>query len=326
MKAWLVEKTEGAARLAWRDVADLVPGANDLLVKVRAVGINRADLALNAGHYARIPTRPPHPIAGLEAAGEVIGMGADVKGYAIGDRVMGMPAGAYAEQVLLDHRLAVRVPAGLGWAAAAAIPVALFTAHDAIVTNGRLAKGEAVFIQAASSGVGIAAAQIARARGAGVIAGTASAAKLARLAQYGLTHGIDHAQGGAAEAVMRATGGAGADVIVDMVGAKAIDDHLAMAALGARWIQIGRMGGISGPVDLNELSRKRIALIGVTFRTRDVAEFAAVVRAAWDDFGGAAASGAFAMPVEKVFALAEADRAHAAMRENRHFGKFILEA
>ncbi|MFN0163854.1 MAG: zinc-binding dehydrogenase, partial [Burkholderiales bacterium] len=308
-----------------RAVAARAPGPHDLLLKVRAVGINRADLGLNAGHYARIPTKPPHPIAGLEAAGEVIGMGVDVKGYAIGDRIMGMPAGAYAEQVLIDHRLAVRVPDGLGWAAAAALPVALFTAHDALVGNGRLAKGEAVFIQAASSGVGIAATQIARAKGAGVVAGTASAAKLARLAQYGLTHGIDHAQGDAADAVMRATGGRGADVIVDMVGAKAINDHMAMAALGARWIQIGRMGGVSGPLDLNELARKRIALIGVTFRTRDLAEFAAVIKAAWDDLGAAAASGAFAMPVEKVFALAEADRVHAAMRENRHFGKFILE-
>ncbi|MBL8377690.1 MAG: zinc-binding dehydrogenase [Burkholderiales bacterium] len=325
MKAWVIEKSGDAARMVWQEVPDLKPGEGELLVRTRAVGLNRADLMLNAGHYARIATRPPQPIAGLEAAGEIIGMGDKVTGWKIGDRVMGMPSGAYAEQVLIQHRLAVPVPASLAWSAAAALPVALFTAHDAIVTNARHRAGESVFVQAASSGVGLAAVQIARARGANVIAGTASRAKLERLAGYGLTHGIDYAQGAAAPTVMRATGDRGADVIVDMVGASAIDDHLALAAVGARWVQIGRMGGNSGAVNLNELSRKRISLIGVTFRTRDVSEFAAVVESAWRDFGAAIAAGRFAMPVEKVFALAEADRAQATMRENRHFGKFILE-
>lgn len=325
MKAWLIEKNETASRLVLKDVPDLAPGPDDLLLRVRAVGLNRADLGLNAGHYARIATKPPLPVAGLEAAGEVIGVGSAVKGWALGDRVMGMPAGSYAEQALLDHRLAVRMPAGFSFTQAAAFPVALFTAHDAVVTGGRLARGEAIFVQAAASGVGIAATQIARAIGAGVVAGTASPAKQARLAALGLTHGIDYASADVPAAVLAATGGAGADVIVDMVGAKAIADHLALAALGARWIQIGRMGGVSGPIDLNELSRKRLALIGVTFRTRDVAQFAALVGAAWRDFGAAVAEGRFVMPVEQVFAFAEADRAQAAMRENRHFGKLILE-
>lgn len=326
MKAWVIEKKDDAARLAWQDLPDLVPGPGELLVRTRAVGLNRADLMLNAGHYARIATRPPQPIAGLEAAGEVIGMGAAVTGWKHGDRVMGMPSGAYAEQVLLHHRLAAPVPASLSWSAAAALPVALFTAHDAIVTNGRHRAGESVFVQAAASGVGLAAVQIARMRGAPVIAGTASAAKLERLRALGLTHGIDYAQGGTAEAVLAATSGRGADVIVDMIGAKAIDEHLALAALGARWVQVGRMGGNAGAVNLNEVSRKRIALIGVTFRTRDVDEFATVVEAAWRDFGVAVAAGRFIMPVEAVYPLAEADRAQAAMRENRHFGKFVLEA
>ena len=326
MKAWLIEAGGDGPRLAWREIDDLVPGEHELLLRVRAVGLNRADLSRRAGHYERVVTRPPAPVAGLEAAGEVVAIGPGVAGWAIGDRVMGMPSGAYAEQTLIDHRLALRVPDGLAWVQAAALPVAMLTAHDALVTQGRIARGENVFVQAASSAVGIAALQIARAMGAGAVAGTASAAKLGRLAQFGLTHGIDHAAGAAAPAVLAATGGHGADVILDMVGARAIDDHLAMAALGARWVQVGRMGGTSGAIDLDLLSKKRLHLIGVTFRTRDVAEFAAVVRCAWRDLGALVASGRFAMPVERVFPLDAADAAQQAMRGNQHLGKFILEA
>jgi len=326
MKAWIIEKNEaGKSQLRFTELPDLAPGPDDLLLKVRAAGLNRADLGRNAGHYERIATRPPHPIAGLEAAGEVIGMGANVTGWQVGDRVMGMPSGGYAEQAVIHHRLAVRMPAGLSFVQAAALPVAMFTAHDAVVTNGQLAKGGTLFIQAAASGVGIAAAQLGRRMSAAVVAGTASAGKIARLKTLGLTHGIDYAQGNVAQAVLAATGGRGADVIVDMVGAKAIDDHLAMAALGARWVQIGRMGGVSGPIDLDLLAKKRVQLRGVSFRSRDVDEFAAVVAMAWRDLAADVASGAFAMPVERTYPLAEADQAQLAMRENRHFGKFILE-
>ncbi len=326
MKAWIIEKNDaGKSQLRFTDLPDLTPGPDDLLLKVRAAGLNRADLGRSARHYERISTRPPHPIAGLEAAGEVIGMGANVTGWKVGDRVMGMPSGAYAEQVVIHHRLAVRMPAALSFVQAAALPVALFTAHDAVVTNGQLARGGALFIQAAASGVGIAAAQLGRRIGAAVVAGTASPGKIPRLTTLGLTHGIDYAQGSAAQAVLAATDGRGADVIVDMVGAKAIDDHLAMAAVGARWVQVGRMGGVSGPIDLDLLAKKRVQLRGVSFRLRDVNEAAAVVSAAWQDLEADVAAGAFAMPVERTYALAEADQAQLAMRENRHFGKFILE-
>jgi NADPH2:quinone reductase len=326
MKAWIIEKNDaGKSQLRFTELPDLAPGPDDLLLKVRAAGLNRADLGRNAGHYERIATKPPHPIAGLEAAGEVIGMGANVIGWKVGDRVMGMPSGGYAEQVVIHHRLAVRMPAALSFVQAAALPVAMFTAHDAVVSNGQLANGCTLFIQAASSGVGIAAAQLGRRIGAAVVAGTASSGKIDRLKALGLTHGIDYAVGNVAQAVLAATGGRGADVIIDMVGAKAIDDHLAMAAVGARWVQIGRMGGVSGTIDLDTLAKKRVQLHGVSFRLRDVNEFATVVATAWKDLEADVASGAFAMPVERTYPLAEADQAQLAMRENRHFGKFILE-
>ena len=325
MKAWLIEPKDGRAQLRLADLPDLVPGPHDLLLKVRAAGINRADLGRNAGHYERVATKPPHPIAGLEAAGEVIALGSAVAGWSIGERVMGMPSGAYAEQVLIDHRLAVRIPDALSWVQAAALPVALFTAHDAVVSNARLQPGETIFIQGAASGVGIAAAQIARMLGAGIIAGTASAAKIPHLAAVGITHPIDYAQGAVAEMLLKASSGEGAHVIIDMIGAKAIDDHLALAAVGARWVQIGRMGGASGALDLDLLSKKRLQLLGASFRMRSVEQFAALVHKAWGDLGAAVAAGSIAMPVDRVFPLADAYDAQRAMRENRHFGKFILE-
>lgn len=325
MKAWLIEQKDGRAQLRFADLPDLTPGPHDLLLAVRAAGLNRADLGRNAGHYERVATKPPHPIAGLEAAGEVIAVGSAVSGWSVGERVMGMPSGAYAEQALLDHRLAVRIPDRLSWVQAAALPVALFTAHDAVVGNGRLQGGETIFIQGAASGVGIAAAQIARMLGAGIVAGTASAAKIPHLAAVGITHPIDYAQGAVAETLLAATNSEGAHVIIDMIGAKAIDDHLALAAVGARWVQIGRMGGASGALDLDLLSKKRLQLLGASFRMRSVEQFAALVHKAWGDLGAAVAAGGIAMPVDRVFPLAEAYEAQRAMRENRHFGKFILE-
>ncbi|MFO1200717.1 MAG: zinc-binding dehydrogenase [Burkholderiaceae bacterium] len=327
MKAWVIETDANGQRLTWRDVPDLAPGPGELLLSVRAVGLNRADLSRRAGHYERVPTRPPLPIAGLEAAGEVAAVGAGVEGFRVGDRVMGMPSGAYAQQALLHARLAMRVPERLGWVEAAATPVALFTAHDALASAGRMRRGDRVLVQAAASGVGIAALQVARELGAGQVVGTAGGeARLAALARHGLTHGIDYRGEDVGARVLALTGGAGVDVIVDMVGASAVAAHLQAAALGARWVQVGRMGGLVAQLDLDLVSKKRLSLVGVTFRTRDLDEFESVVRTAERDVGPALAGGRFAMPVARTFALDEADRAQEFMRSNAHLGKIVLLA
>jgi NADPH2:quinone reductase len=279
---------------------------------------------LRAGHYERIDTRPPAPIAGLEAAGEVIAVGPGVAGFAVGDRVMGMPSGAYAERALLHHRLALRVPASMGWEQAAALPVALLTAHDALVDNGALRAGDTVLVQGAASGVGIVAVQAARLLGARRVLGTTtSPAKHAPLAALGVDAVLD-GRGEFAAAVLDATDGHGADVIVDLVGASAAAGHLKCAALGARWVQVGRVGGAVAQVDLNELSRKRLRLIGVTFRTRDVDAFAKVVADAWRDLGDATTDGRLRSPIDSVMRLDEAATAHERMRGNAQFGKLVL--
>ena len=296
MKAWVIENKPLGNRLAWCEVPEPRPGQGELLVSVRAVGLNRADLSLRAGHFERISTRPPAPIAGLEAAGEVIAVGADVNEFRVGDRVMGMP-------------------------------VAMFTAHDALVSTGRLRHGDRVLVQAAASGVGIAALQVARELGASVVLGTAgSSEKLVELARFGLTHGIDYRSEHIGERVLALTNGEGVDVIIDMVGAGAAAANLQSAALGARWVQVGRMAGSLAQIDLDLLSKKRLSQIGVTFRTRNIDEFAAVVHGAERDLGPALSAGRFAMPVTRVFGLDEADRAQEFMRKNLHLGKIVLLA
>lgn len=322
----LIEPGAGGAELRLQQVPDPRAGPGELLLAVRAIGMNRADLLLRAGHYERIPTRPPAAIAGLEAAGEVIAIGDGTVGFKIGDRVMGMPSGAYAEKVLLHHRLALRVPNGFSWEEAAALPVALLTAHDALISNGNLAPGEHVLVQGATTGVGILAMQIAKLLGARCVIGTSrTAAKLARLAPYGLDVGIDTGKEDFAKRVLDATADHGADVIIDLVGASAAAGHIACAALKARWVQVGRVSGAKAEIDLNELSRKRIRLVGVTFRTRSLDEFAQVVSAAERDLGTALAARTIISPVDRVFALERAGEAIAYMRSNAHLGKIVLK-
>jgi NADPH:quinone reductase-like Zn-dependent oxidoreductase len=324
MRAIVIRPGEDGPRLSEEDVPDPVPGAGELLVAVRAIGLNRADLLLRPGHYERLATRPPAPIAGLEAAGEVVALGPGVTRFAVGDRVMGMPSGAYAQRTLLHERLALPVPQALSWEQAGALPVALLTAHDALATAGGLRAGDAVLVQGASSGVGIVAVQAARLLGASrVIGTTTSAAKHAPLAALGVDPVLD-ARADFAEGVLAATGGAGADVIVDLVGASAAAGHLRCAAIAARWVQVGRVGGALAQIDLNEVSRKRIALLGVTFRTRDLDAFAAVVAAAWRDLGDAVADARLRSPIDSVWPMEQVAAAHARMRRNEQFGKLVL--
>lgn len=325
MKAWLIERRDDEAHIGMGDVPAPRPGPGDLLLRVRAIGVNRADLARRTGHYERLPASSDLPIPGLEVAGEVIASGQGVKGFRVGDRVMGLPAQAYAEQVVLPAAHALPVPAGLQWVEAAALPMAFLTAHNALVTEGKIRRGDHVLVQGAATGVGLAAMQIARLHGAASIAGSASAGKLAKLAEYGLGHGFDYRTGDGVAQVMQASGGHGADVIIDMVGAPVAASNLAAAAERSRWIQVGRMGGGQAAIDLDAMARKRLALIGVTFRTRSGDEIAALVSAARANLDEALASRRIGVPVAKVFAFDEADAAQAFMRSGSYLGKIVLE-
>lgn len=312
--------TEAGGRLEVHEVPRPVPGPGQVLVRVRAAGVNRGEV----NQVRRATSGAPLP-SGVEFAGEVAAVGASVAGWREGDRVMGHGPGGHAQHVLAAPDALMRVPAALDWVAAAAFPNVFVTAHDALVTNGALRAGEAVLVNAASSGIGTAAIQIARLLGATpVIATTRSADKLERLAGLGAEVGIDTASRSQVDAVMAATGGRGVDVVVDSIGGSVFEDNLRSMAVKGRLVNIGRMGGTEARIDLEILWLRRLKLIGVTFRTRSEQERLDCVQACARDLLPFLEAGRIALPVERTFPMAALADAHAMLEAGRHFGKLVL--
>ena len=242
MKAMVIVPAKEGGTLELRDLPKPEPKPGELLMRVRATALNRADLYQLKGTHPT-QSRGSFTLAGLEAAGEVAGIGENVPGFRIGDRIMATCAGGYAEYAVMDHRLAFPVPDRLSWEEAATIPVAYMTEHDAIVTNGRLQPGETVLVHAASSGVGVAGVQIAKLCGARMVMGTSgSEAKIAALKNWVSTWASITAAEKFADAVLAATGGAGVDVIIDHVGGTYLPENLRCMALKGRLVSVGRLG------------------------------------------------------------------------------------
>jgi NADPH:quinone reductase len=319
MKAAVV----GENALEIRDVPQPKPKPNEILIKVRAIGMNRAELP---GAYGSGHTRVTGTIPGIECSGEVVEVGADVKGYKPGDRVMCTGQAAYAEYAVSDWGRTSPIPANnMSWEQAATFPSALGTMHDAIVTNAKLQPDETILIQGASSGVGLMGLQIAKLRGAKLVIGTSTNdARRARLAEFGADLAIDTRKPNWSEEVLAATDGKGVNVIIDMVsGPVAIENMKATAVLG-RIVNVGRLGGGRGEFDFNLHANKRIAYIGVTHRTRSMDELRAEVRNMRADLWEAVTAGKLGVPIDRVFKLDEAEAAQAHMRTNAHFGKIVM--
>jgi NADPH2:quinone reductase len=316
--------------LSVSEVPDPVASEGQLLVRVRGAGLNRADLLVRRGAYRVGPRgdRPVAPfVAGGELAGEVDAVGPGVEGWRAGDRLMARGAG-YAELAAVDARMAIAVPDGIGWEEAGGLMVALITMHDALVTNGRLRAGDAVVVNAATSGVGVVGVRLAALLGAGVVFATSRSAHKLDVLQAFLGPlpcpliPVDTSQAELPAVVADHTGGVGADVIVDNVGAAALADNVAAAAIRGRIVQVGRLGGRTAEIDLDELARKRIALVGVTFRTRGTDEVVAVVDAARRDVGQSLDR---VVPrVDRVFPLDQAAEAQDQLARDEHVGKLVL--
>jgi NADPH2:quinone reductase len=312
------------AGLAFADLPRPVAGADDVVARVRAVALNRADLGVLAGHrHGSIGG--PGTVLGMEWAGEIVEVGDAVPGLRPGDRVMGSGAGAFAQYARTDHGRVVRIPEGMGFAQAATLPVALQTMHDAVITNGRLRAGEAVMIQGASSGVGLMGLQIARRAGARLVVGSSThAGRRARLREFGADLAVDSSDSAWPEQVREATGGRGLDLIVDQLSGATVGPSMAAAAVRARIVNVGRLAGMKAAFDFDLHALKRIDYIGVTFRTRSVEEVREINRRMWTDLGAAVADGSISLPISETFAFERLGDAFETMRANRHFGKIVV--
>lgn len=324
MKAWFAVPGPEGAVFELRETAAPTEGAGQVLVAVRAAGVNRGELI--RGAQARSSGPAPSPArAGGEFAGEVTALGDGVTGYKPGDRVMGRTAGSYAQTVAASVRALMRVPDGMSWAEAAAIPNVYVTAHDAIVTNGEARSGESVVVTAGPSGVGTAAIQIARYIGCNpVIATTRTAVKAAALKALGAHEVVDTRDPGWADRVLAATGGRGVDVIIDHVGGSMLPENIRTLALKGRLVSVGRNAGFSGECNLDEIARKRAKIIGVTFRTRTQEESLQCSERCAAHLGEAIAKGVLKPVLDRSFPFEALHDAHKYMLSDAQTGKIVL--
>jgi NADPH2:quinone reductase len=308
-----------------REVAKPVPAPNEVLVRVRASSLNRADLLIAAGHqHGRIGGIGAR--LGLECAGEVEAVGGEVVGFRPGDRVMGSAAGGYAEYAVTDWGRLHRIPGNnMTYAQAACLPVALQTMHNAVVTAGRLKRGETLLVTGASAGVGLMGMQIGKLMGAALVMGTSGdAPRRARLKEFGCDLALDARDLSWPAQVQEATGGNGVDLIVDLVSGSTANRNLEAAALCGRIVNVGRLGGMHGEFNFDLHALKRIDYIGVTFRTRTLAEVREIVRALRADLWSAVEAGKLTLPIDRTFGLDDITQALALMRANQHFGKIVV--
>jgi NADPH:quinone reductase len=323
MKAIVISEFGGPEVLQLRETDTPEPARGEVRVKVRATAVNRADLLQRMGAYPAPPDAPAD-IPGLEFAGEIDALGEAVSDWSIGDRVFGLcGGGSYAEFLVAHARAVARIPDGMSFTDAASLPEACITAWDAMVTQAQLAAGETVLIQAAGSGVGTAAVQIARAIGARSVGTARSADKLERARQLGLDEVVLAEGGKFAARVMDATGGA--DVILELVGGPYLAEDLGCIKPRGRIVLVGLMAGIRAELDLNVLLRKRVQITGTVLRSRPLEEKIAATQQFSRHVVPLIARGAVRPVIERVLPLAQAAEAHAQVGANQGFGKWVLE-
>lgn len=325
MRVVVVAAPGGPEVLELRQAAKPEPGVGEVRVRVKAAGVNRADLLQRRGLYPPPPGWPAD-IPGLEYAGTVERVGAGVRSWEIGDRVMGLVGGGgYADYVVVPEREAIRVADALSFEEAAAVPEVFITAHDALFTQLGLGLGERLLIHAVGSGVGTAALQLAKVAGATVFGTSRSAWKLERAGELGLDVAIDSSKQDIADVVKQATDGAGVDAILDLVGGPYLAASLQSLAVKGRLIVVGLTAGRTTEVDLGTVLRKRLRIFGTSLRMRPLEEKIAAARAFDRDVSGLLKSGRVRPVIDKVLPIEEVAEAHRHMEANANFGKLVLK-
>jgi NADPH:quinone reductase len=298
------------------------PGQDELLVKVKAAGVNRPDVAQRMGNYPPPPGAPDIP--GLEIAGEIAALGPGIKRWKVGDRVMALViGGGYAEYALAhaSHTLAVST---LPMVEAAAVPETTFTVWHNVFERGALKAGETLLIHGGSSGIGTTAIQLAKQFGARVIVTVGSEDKREACLKLGADVAINYKTDDFVAATKAATDGNGANVILDMVGGDYIGRNYEAAAVEGRIVQIAFLGSSKATVDFRRIMLKRLHHTGSTLRARSIADKGAIARAVEDNVLPLLAAGKVKPVIYKTFPLNEASAAHALMESSAHIGKIVL--
>jgi putative PIG3 family NAD(P)H quinone oxidoreductase len=323
MQAIIAIHPGGPEVLQLGEVPDPTPSSEELLVRVRASALNRADTLQRRGLYP--PPAGESEILGLELAGEVEAVGSAVSGFAPGDWVFGLVGGGgYAEKALLHYRMAMPIPTGWSFVQAAAVPEVFFTANETLFTLGHLTGGETVLIHAGASGVGTAGIQMARHIGARVFVTAGSAEKIARTLELGAEVGINYKEEDFVARVQAFTDKVGVDVVQDFIGAAYWQRNLQCLKVGGRLVLVGLMGGAKVEADLNTILRKRLHIIGSVLRSQSLAEKIAITQRFRDRWLPLLQSGAIRPVIDTSFPLTEAAAAHRYMEENRNVGKIML--
>jgi putative PIG3 family NAD(P)H quinone oxidoreductase len=324
MRAVVVDEPGDPEVMHLADVPDPIPAPGEVLIDIHATAVNRADMLQRRGFYP--PPPGASPIIGLEVSGEIAATaeGATQR-WKPGDRVCALLAGGgYAEKVAVPAGQVMPVPDGIDVITAAAIPEVFITAHDNLVTRGRLSRGETVLIHGGAGGVGTAAIQIAKRLGATVIVTAGSPERLQRCHELGAHHGIDHTKEDFVARVAEITSDNGADVILDVMGAAYLQRNIRALARDGRLVVIGLQGGIHAEIDLNSMLSRRLTLIATTLRSRPTEQKAEIVRRTVEDLWPGFADGSLRPVVDRVLPLDAVVEAHRAMEAGGAVGKIVL--
>lgn len=322
MQSYGIRTIDTRTSLELRELAIPEPGPNQVLIRVRAAGLNRGELMAGHGQHDKSDTVKA---AGHEGAGDVVKLGPAVECLKVGDRVMGRCRGAFSEYSLMETADTMKVPDNLSWEEAAAIPLAFMVVYDMLVVQGRLAAGQWLLVTGVSSGVGVAALQTAKALGARVIGTSGSANKIGRLKDLGLDLGLCTRHADFHDAVMEATQGKGANLVVNAVGGTMFEECIRTLAFEGRLGIVGHVDGVlKSEIDIAALHSKRLTVFGVSSRLRGPAQRLPLVEGFVADILPMFADGRIRPMIDKIYPFDQLEAAKAYMEANLHVGKIVV--
>ncbi|MER6062186.1 NAD(P)H-quinone oxidoreductase [Streptomyces sp. NPDC050743] len=323
MHAITIPEPGGPEALVWAEVPDPAPGEGEVLVEVVASAVNRADVLQRQGFYNPPPGASPYP--GLECSGRIAALGPGVSGWAVGDEVCALlSGGGYAEKVVVPAGQLLPVPEGVDLKQAAALPEVVCTVWSNVFMIAHLRPGETLLVHGGSSGIGTMAIQLAKAVGAKVAVTAGTKEKLERCAELGADILINYREQDFVAEIEQATGGAGADVILDNMGAKYLDRNVRALAVSGRLAIIGMQGGVKGELNIGTLLSKRAAISATSLRARPLSEKAAIVAAVREHVWPLLAGGHVRPVVDREVPMAEAAEGHRVVEASGHVGKVLL--